>query len=689
MTRDIPADNPYRITTADIEWRQGDIPFARGFDDIYFAGPEGLAESRYVFLDHNQLQLRWQQLADDDPHGSPSFTIAETGFGTGLNFLAAWALWRRSAPGNGRLHFISTEQYPLTAADLRRALQAWPELSDLAADLLAQYPPLIPGQHSLSFDDGRVCLHLLLGDANDSLEAVAGGAGLNQLRPSQWQVDAWFLDGFAPAKNPQLWNDRLYRTIARLSRVGATVATFTAVGEVRRGLERQGFSMRKVPGFGRKREMLRGSLARTASVADPSAAPGTPWYCPAASMPAKARRVAVIGAGLAGAHTARALAERGRQVLLLDAGDCVAAAASGNPAGMLYTRLSPQAGDLNQFTLSSYLFALRHYRRIQQRTDTPIFDPCGVLQLANSPRERDMLEQLAQRFDQHPQLVRFVDASAATELAGIPLAHPGWFFADAGWLQPARLCQWLAEHANIELRLNTRIADLRRDPAGSWSLLDDQGGTAAVADAVVLAGSHQAGALLAEDWLPLKVIRGQITQAPASTASRSLRTVVCHEGYLTPAIAGTHLLGATFDIHDHNTDLRSGDHQRNLDSLATAIPGLFNDVDVDQLSGRAALRCASPDYLPMAGPVPNYRRFIEDYAELRKNARAAIDVPGSYLPGLYLNIGHGSRGLTSTPLCAELIAATLCDEPPPVPVAMQRALNPGRFIIRNLMRSKI
>lgn len=688
MSREIASSNPYYLETAVVTWQQDTIPVASEFGDIYYAGHDGLAETRFVFLDQNQLPERWRTLAPASSEARP-FVVGETGFGTGLNFLACWHLWRQLAPPDRRLHFISVEKHPLRVEHLQRALAQWPELADLAKPLIDNYPTLLPGQHCLHFEAGRVTLQLLFGDAIDGLQQLCASQRPDLPETTDWQVDAWFLDGFAPARNPSLWNDALYQTLARLSGEGTSLATFTAVGEVRRGLQRAGFEMQKVGGFGRKREMLRGTFRQRPQ--RPAAAPAgvkAPWYLQQQSTPHAVQEVAVIGGGLAGTHTARALARRGISVTLVESAPALASAASGNPVGMLYTRLSPQAGILNQFTLASYLYALRHYRSMPGFGQTGRAT-CGVLQLATCDRDRRLLAQLRECFGHLPALVQFVTAEQASRLAGIPLQHPGWFFPDAGWLAPAALCQQLADHSRVRILLNHRVSQLQRCDDRRWLLLDGQQQAIAEADAVVIASSHEARQLACCEWLPLKVIRGQVSEAPADTESAQLQTVLCHEGYLTPVVAGRHHFGATFVLNDSGTDLRAAEHRSNLDSLQAAVPQLFRHLDGEQLAGRAGLRCASPDYLPVVGPAPDYPRFLQDFADLRKNAHSAIDTPGSYHPGLYVNLAHGSRGLTSTPLCAELLAAKLLGEPPPLGLELQQALNPARFIIRDLIRSRI
>lgn len=684
--------SPYYLQTARLNWQQDNVPEAKDFGDIYFLLQQGLEESRYVFLQHNQLQQRWQQLEPFE-----HFSIGETGFGTGLNFLAAWQLWQKTADQTAQLHFISVEKHPLTYTDLERSLSAWPELADYAKQLLAQYPTLTAGHHLLKFDHGRISLHLLLGDGIESIE---------QLRSNdhpQWQtqnhptIDAWFLDGFSPSKNPDLWNDRLYALMADLSGPTTTLATFTAVGSVRRGLSQQGFDIQKAKGF-RKREMLFGQFNpdnrmknQTAAQKPKNKSITAPWYFRKKSA-SNGNHIAIIGGGLAGTSCAYALARRGCKVTLVEREQQLASGASGNPQGMLYTKLSTEAGTLNQFTLSSYLYALRFYRQWQQEHSISAdhVDFCGVLQLAINKKEQRLVPLLEQAFASYPELIQCVDPQQASELAGVDIDLPGWFFPGAGWVSPAHLCQSLASHPNIETVYHQEVIKLEQQDQ-QWQLLGGNN-TILEADSVVIANSRDALQFEQSQSVPAKAIRGQITLLETSEVSSSLKTVICHEGYVTPAINNTHNLGATFDNGDTDTSTRLEDHQRNLDSLQRMVPSLLSEhqtIDANALSGRAGLRCTSPDYLPIVGPLHNQQQFLEDYALLRKNAHSDIATPGSYYPNLYINIGHGSRGLTSTPLCSELIAAMICAEAPPLPRHLVTALNPARFVIRDLIRNKL
>jgi tRNA 5-methylaminomethyl-2-thiouridine biosynthesis bifunctional protein len=688
--------SPYYLKLAALQWQRDDTPLATDFNDVYFQKDQPLEESEFVFLKNNQLQQRFAALTENKQQ---SFCIAETGFGTGLNFLASYKLWRQLAPSNCHLHFISTEKHPLRPADLRRALARWPQLQPLSDELLDSYPVLLPGHHRIDFNNNSVHLHLLLGDAVDALQglrtsdlAIAGDT-------ANFCVDAWFLDGFAPDKNPSLWNESLYRTMAQLSRDGTTVATITALSEVRRGLIAQGFAVKNEPGFNHS-TMLCGRFERaTATATEPANSPRKKgpralWYVPAATptVTDSERSAIVIGGGLAGTSTAYALANRGWRVNLIERSAELAKGASGNSQGMLYTKLSVDPGLLNHFNLNSYLYALRYYHNLQkhQLLNTEALNFCGMLQLANNTKQKKILHQLQAEFSQQPDLVQFLDPAQASAISGVAIEHPGCYFPGSGWLAPAALCQLWAQHPSITVSYDCAALSLRHEQ--QWQVLAENQHTLASAAVVVIANSYDANSFAQSQHLPLKTIRGQVTTLPTNPALSRLKTVVCHDGYITPAVAGVHNIGATFNPSAKNLDINDSDQATNIDRLLASIPSLAaGDSTLKQspLQGRAGQRCMTPDYLPMVGPVPDRQAFIHDYGALRKDANTAIDSLGQYFPGLYINVAHGSRGLTSTPLCSELLAAQINQHLPPMSRDMIKGLNPARFIIRDLIRKKL
>ncbi|MHC6224545.1 bifunctional tRNA (5-methylaminomethyl-2-thiouridine)(34)-methyltransferase MnmC2/FAD-dependent 5-carboxymethylaminomethyl-2-thiouridine(34) oxidoreductase MnmC1 [Pseudomonas sp. X10] len=652
---------------AQIDWDDQGRPHSRQYDDIYFSKDQSLEETRHVFIEQNQLRQRFAALGGQD-----CLVIGETGFGTGLNFFCAWQAFSELAPASARLHFVSVEKYPLNREDLGRALQLWPELAPFSAPLLAQYVAMHPGFQQMSFDHGRVTLTLLIGDVRDQLPLLDA------------QIDAWFLDGFAPSKNPDMWTPELFAQLARLSAPGATLGTFTSTGWVRRGLIAAGFAMRRVPGIGKKWEIMAGEFQGWPSEQAPPPATA-PWYARPRPL-AGPREALVIGAGLAGSATAASLAARGWQVSVLERHDAPAQEASGNPQGVLYLKLSAHGTALSQLILAGFGYTRRWLERLQRGRD---WDACGVLQLAFDDKEAARQAKLTTAFDS--TLLQALPQQQAEAIAGVALPSGGLFYPEGGWVHPPALCQTQLEQPNIRLLTHHEVLELRRADDG-WQAWDGER-LLASAPLVVLAGAAEIRRFEPCAGLPLKRIRGQITRLPATAASRALGTVVCADGYVAPPRGDEHTLGASFDFHSDDLTPTIAEHQGNLGLLQDISTDLAKrlgtaGLDPANLEGRAAFRCTSPDYLPIVGPVSDLVAFGETYAVLGKDARQIPDIPCPWLDGLYVNSGHGSRGLITAPLSGELIAAWVSGEPLPVPRAVAEACHPNRFALRELIRGK-
>ncbi|SEO64115.1 bifunctional tRNA (5-methylaminomethyl-2-thiouridine)(34)-methyltransferase MnmD/FAD-dependent 5-carboxymethylaminomethyl-2-thiouridine(34) oxidoreductase MnmC [Pseudomonas zeae] len=652
---------------AQLDWDDHGRPRSRVFDDVYFSDQSGLEETRYVFLEQNRLAERFAAL----PAGG-RLVIGETGFGTGLNFLCAWQLFEQHAMAGARLHFVSVEKYPLSPADLKRALALWPELKPLADQLLRHYVAIHTGFQRITLAHGRVTLTLLIGDA------------LEQLPQLDAQIDAWFLDGFAPAKNPDMWTAELFVELARLAAPGSTISTFTSTGWVRRLLNAAGFKMKRTPGIGHKWEILRGEfLGWPAEVTPPT--PEKPWFARPAPIAAE-RRALVIGAGLAGCATASSLAARGWQVTLLERHAAVAQEASGNPQGVLYLKLSAHGTALSQLIVSGFGYTRRLLETLQRGTD---WDACGVLQLAFNAKEAERHAQLAEAFPE--DLLQWLDQPEAQARAGVGLAHGGLYYPEGGWVHPPALCQAQAAQANIELLNHCQALQLRRVD-DQWQARDGDR-LLASAPVVVLAGAADIKCFAQSAELPLKRIRGQITRLAETAESQALATVVCAEGYVAPARLGEHTLGASFDFNSDDLTPTTAEHVGNLAMLEEISSDLvtrlhISEQPVENLQGRAAFRCTSPDYLPIVGPLADREAFLDTYSALSKDARQVPDIACPWLDGLYVNSGHGSRGLITAPLSGELLAAWLDNEPLPLPRSVAEACHPNRFALRRLIRGK-
>ena len=408
-----------------LEWRETG-PVAPDFNDIYFSSEGGLDEARAVFLSGCGLPDRWQ--------GQDHFVIGELGFGTGLNFLATWQLWKETRPQDGWLHFISVEKYPLREDALRKALAAFPELAGLSDQLIAQWPQPLKGPHRLRFDDDRLTLTLFQDDIADALPQIEA------------RIDAWFLDGFAPASNEAMWSETVWPELARRSSPGTRVATFTVAGAVRRGLSASGFAVEKKPGFGRKRERLEGVFKGESPTRPPS-----PYR---RLKPADGTAV-IRGGGIAGASLAHALRRRGRDVIILDP-EGLAGGASGAPSGLLTPRLENADRPHVRTTLAAFEYARRLY------SDLGVLEPEGALRLIESAKDRHRYTAIAEAMGE-----------------GYDIRDEGLWMARAGRFDPAAVVSALVGDVRVITETEAIMeASLIVDCRGSEAAFHDLGQSA-------------------------------------------------------------------------------------------------------------------------------------------------------------------------------------------------------------------
>lgn len=583
------------------------------------------------------------------------------------------AVFLEQAPlsGNGsRLHFISVEKYPLTQADLRKALAAWPELAPLSQPLIDQWPLPVSGCHRLLFADGRIRLDLWFGDIKEMLPQVP--------HPATGLVDAWYLDGFSPAKNPEMWTQDLFDDLARLARPDATLSTFTCAGFVRRGLIAAGFAMKKVKGHGSKREMLAG--VREGKVPQQSIAP---WY---ARPTGREGEVLIIGGGIASAMTALSLVERGRHVTLLCENGEPASGASGNRQGALYPLLNGEHDALSRFY--SLAFGFARNRLLALAKHHPVaFSLCGVTQLGYDDKSAAKLAKMSQG-PFPPELMHPLSAAEVEQVVGLPCDADGVSYPLGGWLCPADLTRAAIREAQASGRLEvvfnaavTRIAE----EADGWHL-ESRDGRQWRAPNLVVAAGHQLPALLPFAELPLYPVRGQVSHVPTTASLSQLKTVLCYDGYLTPAHNGAHCIGASYGRNQTDLAYRTDEQEQNRARLQACLPDQTwpAEVDVSGNQARVGVRCASRDHLPVAGPVARLAALADHDVNAPADQQSTLPLHA----GLYVLGALGSRGLCSAPLCGELVASEICGDPLPLAADLLEALHPARYWVRRLRRGK-
>ncbi len=664
------------ITHAQLDWNEAGTPVSDQFDDVYFSNVNGLEETRYVFLKQNHLPERWVDFERS------RFVIGETGFGTGLNFLAVWqwfSAFREQHPDANlkQLHFVSFEKYPLSLEDLKKAHESWPELAEYAEKLQQHYPAAVPECHRIVLEDGAVTLDLWFGDIKDCMPQVPYG--------EEGIIDAWFLDGFAPSKNPEMWNQDLFNGMANMAKQDCSVATFTAAGFVRRGLIEAGFTMKKVKGFGTKRDMIAGRLETR-----PSRANHLPWFArPAAS---NSDSIAIIGGGIASAALATTLLRRGKQVTLYCQDAKPAQGASGNRQGAVYPLLNGQHVGVSRVFAPAFLFARQFVEQAAQKVDFD-HDWCGVTQLMWDETSTAKLEKMiAGNFP--TELIQRLSAQETSEAIGLPIDLASVHYPQGGWLCPAELTQGLIEELNKQdnfcVKFDHKVTELNwLEDSEQWKII--AGETRDTHSVVVVANGHEFDTLAQTADIPLGKVKGQVSHIPTTDTLTSLKSVLCYDGYMTPHNPnnGHHCIGASYDRANLDREYDAVAQHENGAKLAKCVPNQpwVHEVNTGSEQSRQGIRCVSRDHLPFIGNVATLESVRTQYADLQGKKPSDV-APLQIEQNLFCMLGLGSRGLSSAPLLAETLASQICGDPLPFPVDVLAELHPARMWVRKLRKGK-
>ena len=663
----------FTIQHAKIHFNQENTPVSDKFDDVYFSNQDGLAETHYVFLEGNQLWERWVNYQE------AHFVIAETGFGTGLNFFAVTTLFgefRQKYPNSPlkRLYFISFEKYPLALDALQQAHLAYPQFSHLAQHLQQHWLNPIQGCYRFHFDE--TTLDLWFGDVAENLPQL--GDYMND------KIDAWFLDGFAPSKNPDMWNEQLYQQMFRFTKPQGTFATFTAASAVRKGLENSGFDITKRKGFGKKRECLSGQKTY-----EKMTALSAPWFH---SQPANLNEqdIAIIGGGIASLCTAISLVKRGAKITIYCEDEKAALNASGNKQGAFY----PQLSDDNERNIRFYIHAFAYGHQflqwaIQQQIEFE-HEFCGVALCAYSNKTENKLNKIAE-LNLPSDLYQSLSQTELSEKVGLPLPFGGGFIPQGAWLAPRQLVQHafaFLEKQGVQIKTSQKVTALSQTENG-WQITTAENKTFCY-EVVVLANGHKLTDFEQTQKLPLYPVRGQVSQIPTSEKLLKLKTVLCYDGYLTPVDQAktSHCIGASHVRDNATREFSLTEQQENQQKIQQNIPEEWTkEVDTSGNLARIGVRCSVRDLTPMMGAVPHFSAQQTQYQNLfnLRRRKQPIEQAENY-PNLYLIGALGSRGLTSAPFLGETLASLIYGEPLPMSEDLIHNLMPNRSWVRRWLK---
>ncbi len=616
--------------------------YSNNYNDIYFQPSIGLEEKKHVFLKGNNLPNNW--------HDKESFTIAETGFGTGLNFLATLQLWQQTRRANQQLHYVSCELHPLNRQQLKQALQNLSEIKHYSTILIDNYPKhLFYGFHRIHFNDFNLSLTLIIGDCVDAFSQLEA------------HVDAWYLDGFAPSKNEQMWSEKLFNAIAKLSHKDTTVATYTVARKIRDGLKNIGFIVEKTIGFGQKREMLTATLESINKTTEKQ-----PWATTFASS--NCDSITILGAGIAGISLADKLIHQGKNITLIDRQQRPCMETSGNPQAMVMPSLTLNDSIEARFYLSAFLYACNYYNRAN-------YHQVGVHQLAFNKKQQNWQDKLLTNFDFPSELVR--------------KHQDGILYSTAGWLDTQGQAGSIV--AKIDNYLQAEIDKISYHD-NNWQLYN-KGKIVHTSKTLILANGINALKLLPNYNLPISPKYGQISYIKSAEIDPQISDcphIQLNQGYITPSWHGTQTLGATFEHISkekwYETQKEKKDHWRKNTGLWQKTPyeNYFNDTT--SYKSRAGIRVTTPDHMPICGAVINQKQFQKDYHDIRHGKQFKQYPIPKTSKNLYLFTGLGSRGFTSAPLLAEFLSNQILNQPQALNKQLQKAINPNRFLYKSLKR---
>ncbi|CUU77055.1 5-methylaminomethyl-2-thiouridine methyltransferase [Campylobacter hyointestinalis] len=605
-----------------IEFKQDGL-YSKRFDDVYFNTQNPLLECFHTYSS-----------VVDALEGS-NITIAEAGFGAGLNFFSTV-----SSLNGKNLHYIAIEKYPFNKDELRQIYQRFECFSRYFDEFIKQYEVL---QNAL--------IRINLG--KDIILDIYFGDILEGLKELNFKADAWYLDGFTPAKNPQMWSEELFGAIKYFCKNGAIIRTFSSASIVRLRLLDAGFSVKKLKGFGKKREMLEAICVKEYQKPQN-------WY----SLPAidKFTNVLVIGGGVAGLVSATKFKKAGFNVVVAEKMNEVATNGSSNLAGILMPLITLPTTVLGLMHMSAFLMARNFYK------DSEFSDFCGV-------DDYGVSELQLKRFEEWGQ-------NGIFELTKNSSLYPSAFIKSAAQLMPKSLCSDLAK--SLYVKFGYEFAGLKK--SGDGYLVEFKNQKRVSADLVIFAMGDKSNYLFNEvfydEYMQLSSVRGQVTHIKNGI---DLERPFSAKGYACKSVNGVQVIGATYDRNDFTSCARSKDNEKNIADISEFLIG----KNVDIIGSNVGFRGYSGDRSPLIGAVHDALKFKEIYKSLlwtknRENHAGAV-----HHQNILISSAHGSRGLCTAVFGAEILLDMVLGRQICTTKSILDSLNPARFLVRKLKKGLV
>ena len=670
-----------------LTWRNGQ-PYSEMFDDIYYSSDEeqdvsgeyiaGEQEFKHVFFKNNGLPERWQT--------ADKFTIAELGFGSGLNFLLTVREWLKHLEETSLsetrkkkcLHYIAIEKYPLSSESISQLLSRYPALNFYIDELFNQYPPAVEGTHSRHLFDSQVIIHYKFMDVSTALES------------ERFNVDAWYLDGFSPANNKEMWSEKVFLKLAQNSRANATCSTYTAAGFVKRNMQNADFFVKKVKGCGNKREMLTAVYKgkdeqKNKSKCKQYKFKDKPWFISDAQpVQYNKKRATIIGAGIAGLSVAHALIKRGWFVTLIDKHGDVAKETSSNPAAIIYPRLAINNDVDNEFFINAFCLSVSVMRTLQSKYAEKFWFESGLLQQVEEKKAIELIAKY-QFNEDFIALGENNEMGSAEALDCNRLNSNRLNYKMAGVVLPKVLCDVLKNECGDSLNLISKKIDYIKFEDDQWHC-HTENNLISSSEVLVVANGAAIKALKLPVDLPIDIVRGQTVELSSNSSSKYMTSVVASKITLSPLINGKHHLGASYSRNNKSFNVDDNETDELVESANNHSHYNFSRSDCS--NEWVGFRAMSVDRVPIVGVVPDKDYFENEYADICHGKTNTPYSAAKNRKGLYLSLGHGSRGFTSAFLSSEIICAQIGGEPAPVRKGVLDYITPSRFIVNTLKRRK-